>query len=200
VKRFLWALPILLVVVSASAFATSTTIFLSPNDGSGDNFGFVQGQDVGIGGGVPFDFFNIFGYAPGSTLGGSTSVFFSDGFVQIGNTTYDLSFTSPGTLFVSTFTLPATGGNGFTIQAFASFSAQAQIFVNGQPQLISLGGSAPGLITFSWDPSSGLFFANSVVFTTGPVLPATTPEPGTVGLMGTGLIGLLGFVRKKLRV
>jgi PEP-CTERM motif len=191
-KRFLWTMPMLFVVLSASAFASSVTIGLSPNNGSGDNFAFLQGLDVGISGGTAFEYFNTQGYAPGSTLGGTTDVFFSSGFVQIGGTTYDLLFTGPGTLFVSSFTLPANGGKNFAIQAFASFSAQAQIFVNGQPQLIGLGGGAPGLMTFTWDPSSGLFFANPVVFT-------TAPEPGTLGLMGTGLISMLGLARRKTR-
>ena len=39
-KRLFWALPILLLGISASAFADSITIGLSPNNGSGDNFGF----------------------------------------------------------------------------------------------------------------------------------------------------------------
>ncbi len=192
-KRFLWASPILLVVISASAFATSTTIFLSPNDGSGDNFGFSQGGDLGLGGGTPFRFFNIFGgYAPGSTFGGATSVFLGGGFIQIGSTTYDLDFTGPGGLFISPFTFPSNG-QSFSIQVLAGFSAQALIFVNGQPQLLNISGSAPGEMQFTWDPSSGLFFGNSVVFT-------TAPEPGTLGLMATGLIGLLGAVGRKLRI
>ncbi|SRR6266568_1156556 len=190
-KRFLLASLLLIILLSASAFADSVKIFLSPNDGSGDNFGFL-GNDVGIDGGVPFSFFNNQGYAPGSTFGGPVDVFFSDGFIKIGPTTYDLDFNSPGTLFISTFTLP-TNGKFFPIQAFASFSVLATIFVNGQPVQINVSGAAPGVMTFGFDPSSGLYFANPVVF-------ATAPEPGTLGLMGTGLIGVLGFARKKLRI
>ena len=181
-KRFLWASPMLFLALSVSAFANSTmggiTIGLGPNDGSGDNFVFLQGNDIFIDGGTPFGFFNNQGYPPGSTLGGGTQVFFDNGTIKIGGITYDLLFTGPGTLFISPFTVPSNG----QALTFVSFSAQALVYVNGQPLLLNLGGSA------SW-----LFSANSGIFT-------TTPEPGTLGLMGTGLIGVLGFARKKLRI
>src|SRR5712691_11674159 len=79
VKQFLWVTPMLFVLMLGSAFADST-IFFIPNDGSGDNFGFRQrggGVIIGIEGGTAVDFFNVFGYAPGSTLGG----FFTDVFI-----------------------------------------------------------------------------------------------------------------------
>jgi len=88
--------------LSGGAFA-NTIISLTPNDGSGDNFGFLQrggGVVIGIGGGTPVDFFNFEGYAPGSTLGGETAVFFSGGFAQFGGKSYDLDFSGPGTLFL----------------------------------------------------------------------------------------------------
>ena len=181
-KRFLWASPVLFLTLSLSAFADSTrggiTIGLGPNDGSGDNFVFLQGNDIFIDGGTPFAFFNTQGYAPGSTLGGGTQVSFDNGTIKIGSITYNLLFTGPGTLFISPFTVPS---NGPAI-TFVSFSAQALVYVNGQPILLNLGGSA-----------SGPFSANSGFFT-------TTPEPGTLGLMGTGLIGMLGAIRRKLRI
>ncbi len=46
-KRFLWVTPILFVLMSGSAFGTSVSIGFFPNDGSGDNFRFLQ-QGGGI--------------------------------------------------------------------------------------------------------------------------------------------------------
>ena len=34
---------------------------------------------------------------------------------------------------------------------------------------------------------------------TGPEVPATAPEPGTLGLLGTGLVGIGGLVRRRFR-
>src|SRR5262249_10104339 len=96
-KRFLWATPMLFVLMSGIAFADSVTtlIGLDPNNGTGDNFGFFQQGNwvfMGIGGGTPYDFFNTGGCAPGSTLGGYTDVFFEGGVIQIGSDTYELDF------------------------------------------------------------------------------------------------------------
>jgi len=194
-KRFLWALPVLLVVCSANVLADSITMGLAPNEGGGDNFGLISvspGLLINVGGGTPFDFFNNLGYAPGSDFGGESPVFFSDGIAQIGNTLYDLGFEGQGTLFITNFTLPSNGKD-FTIQVTADFSASAFLFINGQFQQLGIGGSAPGTMKFNWDPASGLYFGNPVVFT-------TVPEPGTLGLMVAGLISTLVAARRSRRV
>ncbi len=147
---------------------------------------------VGFGGGTPYGFFNDQGFASGSTFIGATPVFFSSGSVQFGDNTYDLSG-GTGSLFLSNFTFP-TNGQNFSILVQADFSASAYYFDNaGQYQTINIGGSAPGTMTFTSYPSAGLYFANPAVFRTA----AVTPEPGTLGLMGTGLISLFVLARKR---
>jgi PEP-CTERM motif len=186
-KRFFWVTLVLFVLMSGSAFATSVTIRFFPNDGSGDNFQFLQqggGIVIGIQGGTPFSFFNIEGYAPGSTLGGTTDVFFSGGFIQFGGNSSELGFSFPGTLFLSSFTLP-TNGKDFTAQVEVDFSTIVTIADTGQP--LDVDGGAVGKIPFHL--FNGLYYAGG--FT-------TVPEPGMLTLMGTGLLGILALARKRL--
>jgi hypothetical protein len=42
-------------------------------------------------------------------------------------------------------------------------------------------------------------FMGSVPVASGDTLITTVPEPGTLGLLGTGLVGLAGVVRRKLK-
>jgi hypothetical protein len=189
-KRFLWLTPILFVLLSACAYADSIRIGFDPNDGSGDNFGFVQqigGVLISGFGGTPADFFNTLGYAPGSTLGGSTDIFFSNGFITFGGNSSEVDF-SVGTLFLSSFTLP-TNGRDFAAQVSIGYSASGTILNTGEP--LDVGGGASGQIKFHF--VDGFYYADPLGFT-------QAPEPGTLGLMGTGLIGILALVRKRLRI
>ncbi len=52
-------------------------------------------------------------------------------------------------------------------------------------------------MTFHFDPNVGLYFASLVLFSDTTVLP-NTPEPGSLGFMDTGLIGVLGVARRRL--
>jgi hypothetical protein len=42
-------------------------------------------------------------------------------------------------------------------------------------------------------------FMGSVALGSGDTVLTTVPEPGTLGLLGTGLVGLAGVVRRKLK-
>jgi hypothetical protein len=188
-KRFLWLLPILFVLISGSTFA-DTIIGLVPNDGTGDNFGIIQrggGVTIQIGGGIPAFFFSTDAYAPGSMLGGATDIFFDSGFIESGGNTRDLAFISgPGTLFLSSFTLP-TNGKDFTVRVEIDFTISAIIADTGQP--LDVSGGRVGKITFHF--FEGSYFADQRGFT-------VTPEPSTLELMGTGLISILALARKRL--
>jgi len=195
-KRSLWAILFSVVLLSSGMFADTinTTMFFSPNDGSGDNFGFLQRLDgtnirmtIAIGGGTPYSFFNVGGYAPGSVLGGSSDVFFSDsGIVTINGTQHELDLNGTGTLFMSSITLP-TNGKSFTAEVGLDFMASGTVADTGQQ--LGISGAQVGKITFTF--GNGAYFASA--FT-------TVPEPSALVLMGSGLIGILGLARRRLRV
>jgi hypothetical protein len=192
-KRFLLLTPILFVLVTTGALADSVSIFYAPNDGSGDNFGFLvtaPGLSVSGSGGTPADFFQCCfppGYLPGSTLGGSTDIFFSGGSATIGGISYDVSF-DVGSLFMSTIVLP-TNGQDYRAPVEISFFASGTL-VDPLQSPISVSGSANGYIDFSYSAFTGGYFPDRFV----PV-----PEPGTLGLTGPGLIGILALVRNGLK-
>jgi len=215
-KRFLWALPMLLIMVSVSAFGdtvytiTNARILLRPNQGAGDNLGFfLSGNGVFFtgGGGTPGQYFYDQGYAPGSTLGGATDIFndIGDNYAEIGNAHYgspsdstDYVVYSAG-LFLSPFTLP-TNGQNFAITVAASLSISGTLYSgtgqNFTIQNFTLIGNTGGVgqLTFFYSPYTGLYYPSG--FTTF----TNTPEPGTLGLTGSGLIAMLGLIRRKLRM
>lgn len=144
-------------------------------------------MNISIYGGAPYFFFNVDGYAPGSVLGGSVDVFFSDiNSVTINGTQHEWDFNSPGTLFMSSITL-STNGNSVTARVALDFMALGTIADTGQ--LLNISGSQVGKITFTFE--NGTYYAGN--FT--PV-----PEPSALVLMGSGLIVISGLARRRLRV
>jgi hypothetical protein len=193
-KRFLWAAPVLFLLLSTNALATSITLVLAPNI-DGDNFGFLEqgnGFRYEVFGGTPTGFLSAeTGITPGTTIGGTggIDVFFGGGTATIHGVSSDLNFfNGPGTLFISAFTLP-TNGKDFAINTIASFSVVATL---PDGQTINIGGSAPGRMKFTFSPADGVYYAEITTFT-------TTPEPTTVGLLATGLLGILTSVKRSRR-
>ena len=191
-KRFLRASPILLLLISLSAFADSFTLLLAPGSPEGGNFEFISRQpgiSVFLVGTVPESFYSNSLIAPGSTLGGTSEVFVDGGAIKINGVSYDNLGLDIGSLFVSSFTFP-TNGKDFTVPVSASFSVDELIVGVGN---IHLNGAASGKVTFKFNSNVGLYSPSTIFLT-------TVPEPSTLGLLGIGLTGILALARRKLKL
>lgn len=189
-KKCLWVVPLLLLLVPVAANANSiTTIILVPNDGSGENFAFNQlglNQGIVIDAGTPFDFFNdINGFAPGTSVGGPTGVFFTSGSITIRGVTHDLTFNGDGSLFMSSIALPTDGTPSITVPVTLVFSALATTADTGRH--VTIWGKAKGTLTLGLGSDGNYYPAGGIRAT------STVPEWSTVGLMGTGVIGIFAL-------
>ncbi|MGA8618475.1 MAG: PEP-CTERM sorting domain-containing protein [Candidatus Sulfotelmatobacter sp.] len=102
----------------------------------------------------------------------------------------------PGVIFSGTFTSNTTWTPNGTVGVDGSifyglFGKVSGTWFNGA----TVSGS-----TFQMTVNAGKDgFTGSVGVASGDTFITTTPEPGTLGLLGTGLVGLAGIVRKKLK-
>ena len=95
------------------------------------------------------------------------------------------TFTSPVTWTVSTSTL-----NGQTVYAYTLSGTISGVFSNGQ----TVSGQ-----TFTMSVVTLQTFRGSLGINNGSMSMMVTPEPGTLSLFGTGLIGLAGLARRRFR-
>jgi PEP-CTERM motif-containing protein len=191
-----------------------STLFVSPNDGSGDNVGFLltgPGTSIsGFGGIGCFDWCSPFTppFAPGSSPLVDIGQIFLGGFdnVTLGGHTFD-----PNTM--------AFGGNSFSASILQGFTfpvnPSASTFTTCVPA--AMPSSLPGSVGSGSDftnfvlhmPTSGNFCSTWVLvpgsgeisggyqFSGGRLVTTAVPEPGTFGLMASGVAAVIAAIRRK---
>lgn len=188
-----------LLLTSLFCFADSVTtlktlnvsLTIRPNDGSGDNLGgtiWGKGVSLTVGGGTPVDWFSATdGLAPGSGVGGTTTIFFDNVFGTIGKGTYDASNLSiqAASFNAGGATLP-TDGSAFTMSVPASIGLIVLTGCNTQGCTTFNVITQSGVLTMTFFFSDGLYYADNASFVSN----TTVPEPSTLSLLAIGLAAL----------
>jgi hypothetical protein len=118
------------------------------------------------------------------------------------------TFSSLGSVFNITCARKACGGFGASMfqGAFTGTITLTEIAQNGQNLVFDLTGKIVGMLangmTVTGTTSQTIFTATSQLGSgiahIGGGQTVTAPEPGTLGLLGTGLIGIAGMFRRKI--
>jgi len=212
-KRFRWVLALPFLVFLQFAYADSITTFNLSEltygfvaNQAGDNAGYIfSGPGIYVtGGGSASCIWCLVGasFSPGSTLAPNIFVDFesSQGYVRIGGQTY-----YEPTLFVSSitahsFVFPAGGRNPsfFTVTVPASFRLVQGEASNGAFFDVNMP-RGDLLLRFDYFPAANgnpasYYFVQGHYKGQGV---ATIPEPSTIGLVATGLAGMVELIRRK---
>ena len=208
-KRFIW-LVVLPFALFCSAHANSiysfnagqvTFIFGENSDGGNALYSLV-GPNInlsGVGTAICLSFCVDNPILPGTSLNPSIGIDFefSNGGVEIGGQTYGaILFVS--SISAASFTFPLGGSvpTTFTIADPARFSVVDGRVLNdaGSPLNVTI---PPGnlVLTFNYFPAGNGHPA--WYFFSGGQYVVATPEPGTLGLMATGLAGIVVLILRK---
>lgn len=206
-RRVLWV--IVLFVISPSLYAdsipvfnlTSATMLFTVNSGSGDNasFGLSGPGTVVFGEGSAGCNWCFAGtsFQPGQSLNGSVPFVGIDFIVsvQLGGQTLDVNSTTLGStsLLAGSFLFPVDPQTTtFTVAVPAHFNGL--LMGSSSPNFPAFGLRIPaGKLFLTFDSSGGQFFFNQGVYF------ATTPEPGTLIMVGSGLLALGTLVYRRSR-
>lgn len=200
----IFLMAVLALALPLAAFAGTVDFTNSGGTLTGSSTGLVLTgstliQATGLGNGLPGNLGTLT-FSTGafvSTVGGVTTFLGGGSFDITGN---GMNGLPNGAIFTGTFTSPVTltflgsGPNGASIYAVEG-SISGMWFA---------GGTAVGVTNQTW---FGTFtsgkngFSGSATLGSGETIVSTgtVPELGTLGLLGTGLVGLAGIARKKLK-
>ncbi len=131
-----------------------------------------------------------------STVGNITTFNGGGSFLIVGNGSNGVP---SGTIFTGSFSGPVTLTAGLAVSGGTIYTVTGNISGTWYA-----GGTATGFTNETWVGSFATGkggFMGSSTFGSGETIVSTSavPEPGTLGLLGTGLVGLAGIVRKKLK-
>ncbi len=199
-KRFQWAIAIVLITGAHCVYAdsvplnlTGASIVIFPNL-SGDNtsFAFIgPGVSIsGSGSAVCDAWCNGQLLPPGSRLSPNVDLLgfcCSQGTVSIGGRTENVGSLFNSSISASSFIFPTHGQKTFTISVFGFIPGITGRTQSGE--FFNLEMPRGGRLTLTFDFNS---FDDGYHFSKGRFTAGVVPEPGTLGLMGSGLAAIIG--------
>lgn len=201
-------LALLIVCLPVAMWANSSNLVFQ---NSGGTISVGAGNSLQLSGSTLTSFTTFNGTVLNGTLG---TVNFSTGAMTIGALGTSGTFAAGGSftisgngtngigngvLFTGTFSGPVSwvgtfnpaGNHGLGAWTYVLSGTVSGVLSNGAP-------ASGGTAQFTFDVPKGKAFSKSVRLDQG-ITTVTVPEPGTLGLLGTGLLGLAGLVRRKLK-
>jgi len=214
-KRVPWITVILLVALAPCVRAdnvvyfnlTSIDLEVSPNYGGDNVFFYLSGPGTYITGDSGINCLNQWcsaftAYSPGSTVFTNIGQIYIDNFndAMVGGQNY-----SPGEIgFSSGFSVAVLGNIVLPSHPTGSFTECVPASLPGP--ITGIAGSGQDFIQFSLNtPNGGKFcttwdfLSGQYLFDRGQFTVPGVPEPGTLGLMASGLVALLGTLHRRIK-
>lgn len=206
--RRLVLLTFLIMCMPLATWANSSNLVFQ---NTGGRISIGAGNSLQLNGSTLVSFSGLNGSIINGTLG---SVNFRTGAMTIGTLAMSGSFASGGSftisgngtngigtgvLFTGVFSGPVAWVGTYNPAGRNGLGNWMYVLTGNIVGSLSDGSQASGgTIQFTFDVPNGQQFSRTVRLNSG-ITTVTVPEPGTLGLLGTGLLGLAGIVRRKLR-